>query len=305
MGALCAWNGTRLSNSPPARSACSLLQRRRLYPPELFERARLFGVDVPRPRHPELLDYVASALRSLRPSLRDGTAHSLSLLVTAPTDGAVLERHVFSLGFPVAATAPPPTASSLSLAGLAELERQLAGLLVRHALVDVSLPRLPDGARARASLQPLSHVARLLLQACRGDGGAHGGRRGARLDSRGPGGARRGGGCGRRAVAARRLPLRGRASRARPAAAAASGGGVRAMQAVCVASALLQLSSVKRRLGGWYTLFGFSPTPSHNRAERGRHSLDRRGRRLPGHRPAPPRCVVKPPLPAQRWRRCR
>lgn len=134
-----------------------MLQRRRLYPPELFERARLFGVDVPRPRHPELLDYVASALRSLRPSLRDGTAHSLSLLVTAPTDGAVLERHVFSLGFPVAATAPPPAASSLSLGGLAELERQLAGLLVRHALVDVSLPRLPDGARARASPQPLSH----------------------------------------------------------------------------------------------------------------------------------------------------
>ncbi len=135
------------------------LCRRGLYPSELFERVSLYGTPVQRVRHPDLEKYVAGVVSAMRQWVRTGAARSLSLVVTA-ADHTPLERHVFHFSLRgSAASAAASLAASVSapigaewtnMTHLAELERQLAEMLNRHAQTDAWLEPLPPGEFERA-----------------------------------------------------------------------------------------------------------------------------------------------------------
>jgi hypothetical protein len=136
------------------------LQRRGLYPRDLFELRRVFGVPVQFARPPELVEYVADFVAAVRPMMRTGAAQLLSVVVTTAAR-VPLERHVFEFGLVGEAAAAaaalagggprPPPASAADGEALPVLERLLAETLASLSAGDAWLRPLPPGAlRAHA-----------------------------------------------------------------------------------------------------------------------------------------------------------
>ena len=143
-----------------AAAAQLILHARRVYPPELFERRRLFDVVVVRSRHPELNDYVDLSVRGVRELLRRGEADAMVVAILAPpAAGAadpqpvVLERFRFELA--VTPRRRPPAADADADA----LRAQLRGFLLKLHFCDTLLGPLPPAAgelsfRIEAHSQP-------------------------------------------------------------------------------------------------------------------------------------------------------
>lgn len=137
------------------------LHRRGVYPAEAFELVRLYDVPVHRARHPELRDYLATAVGAMRPWVRTGAASRLELVICEDGDPRVeVERHTFAFGLRGAAVeaaavlrdnrCPPAMPAAAVQAVEAELRRQLAEMLVRHSQTDAWLqPPLPGDCTFR------------------------------------------------------------------------------------------------------------------------------------------------------------
>ena len=138
----------------------TLLHARGVYPPETFERRRLFEVQVYVSRHQELIEYVASAVRGATQLLAQGAADSLVLRVLgAGAPAPVLERFVFELR-------APGGAAPLAELDAAALRAQLRGFLVKLHVCDSLLAPLPGGGGLTFGLE---------LHAQGGGGGGGGG----------------------------------------------------------------------------------------------------------------------------------
>ena len=69
----------------------------KVYPPEVFERRRLYNVAVSRSRHPGLNAYVKETIFSLKPWIKQGKLERLAVLFFEEEGDALVERLVFSV----------------------------------------------------------------------------------------------------------------------------------------------------------------------------------------------------------------
>lgn len=126
------------------------LHRRGVYPDEAFELVRLYDVPLHRARHPELRDYLATAVAAIRPWVRTGAASRLELVICEDGNSSVeVERHTFVFGLHGAAaeaaaqlrsnSLPKPMSAADVQAVEGALRRQLAEMLVRHSQTDAWL----------------------------------------------------------------------------------------------------------------------------------------------------------------------
>lgn len=130
----------------------TVLHARTLYPPEVFERRRLYGSCLcPRARHPGVCAYVASALAALRAPLLRGALQEVAVVVREEDEeegngeeegaegegcrerreGRALEKVSFVLHRSAASAAAPGAAAEVPLPDAAALEAAFAAALVK------------------------------------------------------------------------------------------------------------------------------------------------------------------------------
>eukprot|EP00899_Mesostigma_viride_P005813 jgi/Mesvir1/15232/Mv06458-RA.1 len=116
-----------------------ILYVRGLYPRELFQRRKKYGVPVQQSRHPLLSEYVRDATAHLRDPLEKGLVQKVAvLLYKEEAVGRVpVERFVFYLS--VDAEQPPPS--------LGDLEHSLKAFLLKIGICDAMIAPLPTGCR--------------------------------------------------------------------------------------------------------------------------------------------------------------
>ncbi|GBF94513.1 hypothetical protein Rsub_07047 [Raphidocelis subcapitata] len=114
----------------------TVLRARGPYPPELFERARLYGVAVARARHPEVCSYIASVIDNVKPLLASESLQELAVAFFGP-DGEPLSKVSFLL------QGLAPTLIDLDPEAL---EGALRSALLRLQFIDNLAAPLPAGA---------------------------------------------------------------------------------------------------------------------------------------------------------------
>ncbi|KIZ00227.1 Mitotic spindle assembly checkpoint protein MAD2B [Monoraphidium neglectum] len=114
----------------------AVLRARGLYPPELFERARLYGVAVSKARHPGLCGYIASTISHIKPLLAAESLRELAVAFAAP-DGAPLSKVTFIV------QGVAPTLIDLDPDAL---EAAFRSALLKLQFIDNLLAPLPQGA---------------------------------------------------------------------------------------------------------------------------------------------------------------
>ena len=124
-----------------------ILCERRVYPEAIFTSQRAFGVPVKMSRHPEVNDYISTALRDARPLL-DADAVENVVVVVADGRGATVERFVFALGGPRA-----DAACRVDVDAVEATEYAMRGLLAKLALAGTQLPPPPPNAAFRLLLE--------------------------------------------------------------------------------------------------------------------------------------------------------
>ena len=123
-----------------------ILCERRVYPEAIFTSQRAFGVPVKMSRHPEVNDYISTALRDARPLL-DADAVENVVVVVADGRGATAERFVFAL-------APKGDAACrVDVDAVEATEYAMRGLLAKLALAGTQLPPPPRDAAFRLLLE--------------------------------------------------------------------------------------------------------------------------------------------------------
>lgn len=110
-----------------------VLQLRNIYPAEIFERRRHFNVPVQWISHPELQDYIHSAVTSLKPLIRQGHVQKFAVAFFDRKQIAV-EKFVFKLSVNQAFRAKVP---------VSDLEYALRGFLIKLPLSESLLTPLP------------------------------------------------------------------------------------------------------------------------------------------------------------------
>jgi len=112
-----------------------LLCIRELYPPETFERRRHFNVPVQWARHPDLREYIHSAVTNLHSHIQQGVVEKVALLVT-DSNHIPVEKFVFKVSL-----------KQLSKAGVPaqHLEFALRGFLLKLSVCSPLLsPSIPS-----------------------------------------------------------------------------------------------------------------------------------------------------------------
>ena len=71
--------------------------RAQIYPSDIFERRRLYNVEVKRSRHPGLNEYIRETIYSLRPWIEGGHLEKLAILFYEEGCETVIERLVFTV----------------------------------------------------------------------------------------------------------------------------------------------------------------------------------------------------------------
>ncbi|CAM6103780.1 unnamed protein product [Calypogeia fissa] len=110
-----------------------ILQIRNIYPAEIFERRRHFNVPVQWIRHPELREYIHSAVTNLHPLIRQG--HVEKFVVTfLDSKQTVVEKFVFKLNLNQAFGAAVP---------INDMEYALRGFLIKLSSSESLMSPLP------------------------------------------------------------------------------------------------------------------------------------------------------------------
>ncbi|XP_024372420.1 DNA polymerase zeta processivity subunit-like isoform X2 [Physcomitrium patens] len=110
-----------------------LLCVRELYPQEIFERRRYINTPVQWARHPDLREYIHSAVTNLQPWVQQGVVDKVTLLVMNK-NRTLEEKFVFSFGLKQLSTAGVPAQ---------HLEFALRGFLLKISVSDSFLSPLP------------------------------------------------------------------------------------------------------------------------------------------------------------------
>ena len=113
----------------------NLLFVRHVYPREIFERRREYGMAVWMSRHPALNLSISDALEALRPHLLRGVIEVIVLALLGP-DGAVIEQYSFDVDL---------NADGGVGATYSDVETQLASALTRIALLEGVAQAVPAG----------------------------------------------------------------------------------------------------------------------------------------------------------------
>lgn len=117
-----------------------ILYQRSVYPSEIFQRRRRFGVPVRMARHPALLAYISSVAQSVHSWLRPNTFQKMVLVifskpVAAGARPTVLERFVFDLQI--------FQLLKLGESTCTEMQEQFAAFFLRVNMVDAILAQNP------------------------------------------------------------------------------------------------------------------------------------------------------------------
>ncbi|KAG0581637.1 hypothetical protein KC19_4G267700, partial [Ceratodon purpureus] len=110
-----------------------LLCIRELYPPAIFERRRHFNVPVQWVRHPDLREYIHSAVTNLQPWIQQGAVEKIAVLF-ADGNQIPVEKFIFKLCLKQVTGAGLPTS---------HLEFALRGFLLKLCVNDSALSPLP------------------------------------------------------------------------------------------------------------------------------------------------------------------
>ncbi|GAQ79837.1 Spindle assembly checkpoint protein [Klebsormidium nitens] len=111
-----------------------ILHVRNVYPPEVFERRRYASVPVQWARHPELQEYIHSAVQSLHEWLMQGAVQRV-VVVLRDGSGKAVEKFVIQVG-PLAPHAP-------GSAPIAEIEEALRAVLMKLSVLEPPPEELP------------------------------------------------------------------------------------------------------------------------------------------------------------------
>lgn len=119
-----------------------LLSVREVYPPAIFERRRYFNVPVQWARHPDLREYIHSAVSNLQTWIQQGAAEKIAIKFLDANQIPV-EKVIFKLCL-----------KKLTGTGLPaqHLEFALRGFLLKICVSNSALPPLPPGTIASARL---------------------------------------------------------------------------------------------------------------------------------------------------------
>jgi mitotic spindle assembly checkpoint protein MAD2B len=117
-----------------------ILYQRNVYPSEIFQRRRRFGVPVRMARHPALLAYIASITQSVHSWLRPNTLQKAVLVIfskatTPGTRPIVLERFVFDVQL--------FQGLKLGESACTEIQEQLSAFFLRINMVEAILAQNP------------------------------------------------------------------------------------------------------------------------------------------------------------------
>jgi len=120
-----------------------LLYIRKIYPADIFERRRKYGLPISMSRHPDLNNYIYQMLRHTAPLLDEGLAEKIVICFLDPAQKP-LERYVVDLQDIVVSI---PQLNQLIIEEaevLEELEDQLRASLIKLNFVDSDLPSIPE-----------------------------------------------------------------------------------------------------------------------------------------------------------------
>lgn len=121
----------------------TILFTRNIYPVEIFERQRKFGIPVRMSRHPELSTYILDAVKGARAWLGEGSLQKAVLAVLGPEghessqSPPVLERFIFDIKL--------INSDHLSQGHVFSLQQKLSAFLLKLQVCDSTLPPLPTG----------------------------------------------------------------------------------------------------------------------------------------------------------------
>eukprot|EP00242_Pyramimonas_sp_CCMP2087_P009405 CAMPEP_0198215484 /NCGR_PEP_ID=MMETSP1445-20131203/50185_1 /TAXON_ID=36898 /ORGANISM="Pyramimonas sp., Strain CCMP2087" /LENGTH=192 /DNA_ID=CAMNT_0043891231 /DNA_START=252 /DNA_END=827 /DNA_ORIENTATION=+ len=116
-----------------------ILYTRDVYPQELFQRGRLYNVPIQKSRHPDLNEYISSAVFSIHKWMVKGGLHTVVLLIVDEKHTPV-ERFVFRFQLARA----QEEAAGLPLD---QIERTLSAFISKISLTHAVVKPLPIGCR--------------------------------------------------------------------------------------------------------------------------------------------------------------
>ena len=126
----------------------TILYTRRIYPPEIFERRRKFGIPVHLSRHPDLSKYLVDVVCGIQSWLEADTLQKVVLAVLGPQNQdnntpSVIERFVFNLTL---SREQEQAGQRLNLTQIQQLEEKLRASLLKLQVCDAKVPALPLGS---------------------------------------------------------------------------------------------------------------------------------------------------------------
>ncbi|KAI9193719.1 DNA-binding protein [Polychytrium aggregatum] len=128
-----------------------ILYHRGVYPADLFETCRKYGIAVKRSRHPDLNSYISEAVAAMKPDMEKGLVKKIHIVILSDKYAA-LERFTFEIKS-LANRSPDPGHQRQGSVSISQLQDHLRAFLMKLATCEGYLSNLPQGITFRIHVE--------------------------------------------------------------------------------------------------------------------------------------------------------